>query len=385
MASLAARMKAELWRAKSLAELRRSGAPKPEIAPTGGAQRRVFIGPANSAGQGYQWARALERQRPDVAATSMQFVRPASFRFTVDQAVASGYGAYSRSWQRAQAKALKSTDAVIVESALPVLGGYGDGDAFSQIRELQDAGVRVALLFHGSDLRDPDGHLEREPASYFGVDEAFTAEMRAKTARSRELARQAGVPLFVSTLDLLTEIPEATWLPVVVDVSAWATVQDPFAHGGTPRVVYVPSNAHIKGSDLIEGTLRDLHARAVIDLHTVTGVAHAEMPAIFGAADIVLDQFRGGPYGVAACEAMAAGRIVVSHVPYRERIHDHTGEHVPIIEATHETLAETLMNIIADPTDALTTASRGPGFVTRHHDGTRSGAVLAEWLHEGER
>lgn len=315
----------------------------------------------------------------------MQFVRAASFHFAVDLAVASGYGAYSRSWQRAQARALKVNQAVVVESALPVLGGYGDGDPLSQIRELQDAGVRVALLFHGSDLRDPDGHLEREPASYFGVDDAFTAEMREKTARSRVLAEQAGVPVFVSTLDLLTEIPEATWLPVVVDAHAWATARAPLAHGGIPRVVHVPSNAHIKGSDLIEGTLRDLHARGVIDLHTVTGVTHAEMPGIFGAADIVLDQFRGGPYGVAACEAMAAGRLVVSHVPYRERIHDHTGEHVPIIEATHETLAETLNKLIADPADALTTASRGPGFVAKHHDGTRSGEVLAEWLHKGER
>ncbi len=38
------------------------------------------------------------------------------------------------------------------------------------------------------------------------------------------------------------------------------------------------------------------------------------MPEVYGGADIVLDQFPLGTYGVAACEALVAGRLVVSHV-----------------------------------------------------------------------
>ena len=39
------------------------------------ASRRVFIGPANSAGQGYAWARAISRHCPDVTAANFTFKR----------------------------------------------------------------------------------------------------------------------------------------------------------------------------------------------------------------------------------------------------------------------------------------------------------------------
>jgi glycosyltransferase involved in cell wall biosynthesis len=96
----------------------------------------------------------------------------------------------------------------------------------------------------------------------------------------------------------------------------------------------------------------------------------------------VLDSFRTGNYGVAACEGLAAGRIVVAHISeeVRRRTRELTGEELPIVEATPESLAEVLLGIVEDPTRALGIAAAGPEFVRRFHGGSRSGAVLAEWL-----
>lgn len=380
MASLLAWLKRELWRMKKLRELKRSATRKPELAPARTDSPRVLIGATNSAGQGFQWARALERMRPEVRAISMQFVRDASLRFPVDLAVANGFGAHSRFWQRHQTSVLKGYDAVLIESAKPVLGGRHNANVLAQISELQSAGVRVALIFHGSDIRDPIAHMREEPASYFAVDEAFTGRMAEGVQRSKAVLADAHVPVFVSTLDLLTDVPNAIWLPVVIDPLKWQTQQAPLTKPGLPRVVHVPSSSLIKGTDLIDPVMRRLHDDGVVEYECVTGVDPDNMPQMYQEADIVLDQFRGGPYGVAACEALAAGRIVISHVPHRERIRKHTGEELPIIQATHENLAQVIMHTIEEPHEALHLALQGPGFVARHHDGTRTGRILSEWL-----
>ncbi len=96
----------------------------------------------------------------------------------------------------------------------------------------------------------------------------------------------------------------------------------------------------MKGTQLIAPVLERLAERGTIDFRYVEGVAAADMPALYGEADIVLDQFRIGSYGVAACEAMAAGRVVVGHVSPAVRSHvlRATGLELPIVEATPDSL-----------------------------------------------
>src|SRR6478735_3864109 len=55
--------------------------PAPVAAPV--TSTRLFIGPANYAGQGRQWARAVEGRLPDVGAVSMASVEPGGFSFPV--------------------------------------------------------------------------------------------------------------------------------------------------------------------------------------------------------------------------------------------------------------------------------------------------------------
>lgn len=379
-------LEAWIWGALSLARLKRSGKPFPVVAETGGDAERVLIGPANSAGQGYNWARALERARAGTRVTSMQFVQDNDhFAFPIDQGVPSGYGAHSTKWQRAQRRALLAYHAVVVESALPILGGRHGSNVPSQVAELRASGTHVALLFHGSDLRDPDAHLAAEPLSYFAEDTDFTRTMRDRTRRSRDVIAATGAPVFVSTPDLLSEVEGARWLPVVVDWKGWsacsATLLD---DSRVPIVVHAPSSSFIKGTELVEPVLLRLHDAGVIDYREVSGVPHSEMRALVQRADIVVDQFRGGPYGVAACEAMAAGRVVVSHVSdvVRAQTLLQSGMELPVVEAIPDTLEEVLRGIIVDREAAETIGRRGREFAKHWHDGRQSGQVLSKWLSE---
>lgn len=355
---------------------------RPAAAPVG-AGERVLIAPANSAGQGFAWARALERARPQTRVTAMQFVHEEDrFSYPSDLPVLNGFAVHSGRWQRAQRRALGGYRAVLLESAMPVLGGSYDSDVIQQIEVLRADGVHVALLFHGSDLRDPDAHLEIEPLSYFAADAAFTEAMRRRVEQSRRVIAQTGLPVFVSTPDLLHEIEGSTWLPVVVDIDAWQGGVEPLSTDRPPQVLHAPSSSHIKGSELIEPVLQRLHNEGMIEYRSIRGIPHEQMPDLVRAADIVVDQMRGGPYGVAACEAMAAGRVVVSHVrdEVRDRTESASGLELPIVEAVPDNLEEVIRQVIAFPRKSQEIAGRGAAFVRHWHDGKRSGRVLAEWL-----
>lgn len=196
------------------------------------------------------------------------------------------------------------------------------------------------------------------------------------------LAAKAGVPVFVSTPDLLQWVPEATWCPVVVDPARWRVAAVTKSSPTLPVVAHAPSHKWLKGTALIEPMLRRLSAEGVIEYRQIIGVPHALMPAFYADADIVLDQFVLGIYGVAACEAMASGRLVMSHVDAdtRTQVREMTGLELPVHEATVDSLETELRLAAAQPDafEALRTA--GPAFVESVHDGRRSAAALAPFL-----
>ena len=100
------------------------------------------------------------------------------------------------------------------------------------------------------------------------------------------------------------------------------------------------------------------------------------MPEFIRDADIVLDQFSLGTYGVLAVEAMAAARIVVGHVA--ERVRARFGEELPIVESRREDLRRVLTTLLEDREQHRRVAARGPQLVREYHDGTRAADVLAD-------
>lgn len=354
------------------------------VAPARRERSRLFIGPVNSAGQGYRWARAAERL-VDVAATDFMYRTPTDvFDYPADQTVDTVYFRMNQRWERAQRRAVERRYThVIIESGRQIIGTKLT--LTQQISSFQSKGLRVALLWHGSDIRIPSRHAATDPDSPFHPGRyADTERLERIALENHALSHEAGLPVFVSTPDLLAETPTATWLPVVVDIETWceAGSKPPLTAGRPPIVVHAPSNAGLKGSNLITDTLRRLHKERVLDYREIHRVPAADMPALYGDADIVLDQFALGIYGVAACEAMAAGRIVVSHVSdeVREAVRVLTGDELPVVQARAADLEQVLKRIIDEPEKARHVAASGQVFVRRHHDGSRSAEALRPFL-----
>lgn len=345
----------------------------------------VGIGPANMAGQGWEWAKALERNVPGVTTHVMVVDRGQAFMYPNDEAVDAPKYRRNAAWaQGFENRALADWTHALLEAGRPLFG-LRHGDTFVGDAEvLHAAGVRVGMLLHGSEVRNPTINVMQTPWSPFTgrIDEQtmrLQKQVDALVPKLRAFMDDdvAGGPVFVSTPDLLRHLPGAIWLPVVVDTELWAH-DGPLLEREVPVVLHAPSRSSLKGSTHVETALAPLVAEGLVEYRRVEGVAPQEMPGLVKDADIVLDQFALGLYGVAACEAMMAGRLVLSHVT--DEVRGLCPSDPPIVEAPADRLEATLREVLTKRDEYRQIAAKGPAYVRDVHDGRRSAAVLTEHL-----
>lgn len=385
-----ARLRSIYRRVRSSASAIRTG-PSPEHAigaqygfpPVSELPVRLLIAPVNSAGQGYQWARAAERHVPGVSAKALSLTNrygfPADYSVTPEQYQGKGWGMAHQSYVN------RAFTHVLIESTRTVFGRAYGNRAAKEIATLAAANIRIGLISHGSDTRVPSKHVEREPWSPFGAKD-WDLVPKLEEMATRESAWMNAFtigPVFVSTPDLLDDLPTASWLPLAVDLSVWGSAPTGFDRR-RPVVVHAPSSSRMKGSELVDPIAERLHDAGLIAYRRLEGLTTSEMVATYREADIVLDQFRLGSYGAAACEAMAAGRIVVGHVSQtnRERVRAGTGLELPMVQATPDTLADVLTELVADRQAGAAAAAAGVEFVGRVHDGRMAADALTSFLAE---
>lgn len=353
--------------------------PPPTAPPA--AARRVYIGPTNYAAQGWSWARSLDASGADVGARNMAVEVPGGFSFAADTEVPVAVYHRSHEWQLRELEAVGAFTHVLFEAERPLFGRLFSRDVAAEVAALEERGVATGFMCHGTDVRLPSAHVDLTPWSPYHDPGLYLERYENEARRNRALLDRLDRPTFVSTPDLLVDVPYATWCPVVVDPRRWARPQR--TPGGPLVVAHVPSHSTIKGTHLIRPALERLHAEGIVDYREISGVPSAQMPDLYGAADVVLDQFRLGSYGVAACEAMAAGRIVVGHVvpQVRDTVLRETGLELPVVEATPDTVEERLRALADDPAYRAEVSAAGVGFVDRVHDGRRSASILLEkWV-----
>lgn len=355
--------------------------------PDPDAPVRLFVGPANFAGQGTAWARAAEANLAGVSARAMA-VRELTMRFDTDYEI-DPHVLTLPEWAEAQDRYLREQYThVLIEAMQPVTGCRYGQRVSDEIQPLLDAGLSIALIAHGPDVRVPSVHLASTRWSPFDDDWDVmpTVEvLEQRTQRNVDSMLAFDGPTYVSTPDLLDYVPDARWCPVVVDTERWAAPPDAVTvgeSGRAPVVVHVPSHSRLKGTHLIDAPVSELARAGVIDYRRRSGVDLADMPALYARADIVLDQFALGSYGVAACEAMAAGRVVVGHVndSVRGYVREATGLDLPIVQCEPDTIEQCLRALVNDPERMRSAAQAGVRFVREVHDGRRSARVLAPWL-----
>ncbi|MFE0086995.1 glycosyltransferase family 4 protein [Streptomyces sp. NPDC058992] len=339
---------------------------------------RLGLGPANYAGQAAAYAQAITRLDPDVSVEVVMNKRPESFDYPADVYVdATRLGELDLQFQQVERVVGRYTH-LLVDAFLPVFGLLNGGTVAGDLDALEQAGIKVGLLAHGSDIRHPGRHLERHEFSLFrDAPQGIAAKLQAKAERNKRIADESGLPLFVTTPDLLDDLPKATWTPLVVDVDAWATDR-PVMERKRPIVLHAPSKRWTKGTDRIMPVLTELHDQGLIDFRLAEGIPWAEMQELVKDCDLVLDQFTTGSYGTFAVEAMAAGRPVVAYIS--EQVKGATQGALPIVSATPTDLREVVESLIGDRENTALIGRESAKFARTYHDGTWTAQVLSGFL-----
>jgi hypothetical protein len=349
------------------------------------APNRVYIGPLNYAGQAHLWATALREERADTDAVNAAVVVPrSSLNFAADIEVPLRVYRGSEAWRRSQETYLRGFTHVIAESGRSLFGERAGSNPFDELAALRSDGLVTAVMLHGSDARLPSRHSRGNAASPFHDDRRHVgAERRVQEL----LTRLEGFdgPVFVSTPDLLVDVPWARWCPVVVDARRWASEVPPLTRD-VPVVVHVPSRASLKGTDLIEPAIKQLDAEGVVSYRRIENIAPSDLPEVMKSSDIVLDQFALGSYGVAACEGMAAGRVVVGHVTgeVRHAVQESSGDRLPIIQSEANDIGRVIRHIVSHREEAVENARQGVRFVSTVHSGRLSARIMADALRLSE-
>ena len=335
------------------------------------------IGRANSAGQAHAWANAVSSHL-HVGAQSFAPVRPTSQRPHV--AVRTTYNVRQGATEFGRVAA--DYTYLLIDGFASLFGPLMMGDLEREIDALRPHMFGIGLVAHGSEVRDPDAHLVAVEGSYFAhAPETWVDTLRKISQKNRQIAERFDGPLFVSTPDLLSDLPTAHWLPVVVDVPRWSNVP-PAEFGRRLKVLHQPSRSDppIKGTDVIDPVLEKLAAEGVIEYLSRDGVVDSDdMPGLVAECDVLVDQIRTGSYGVAAVEALMAGRVVVGSVS--STVRSAIGTDVPIIDGPPDSFEDTIRRLAeTDRSHLAEVADEGREYAQYWHDGHRSAQVIFDEL-----
>lgn len=351
-----------------------------EVAP-----RRLLLGPANYAGQAGLWARAVRDHAPGWTARNVQVVPThALLMFGADLPLTSvEWGDPATRLDLAVEHVAGATD-IVVEAMRPLLAvrdGSDEANGWDPLRGREDvdalraSGRNVALLFHGSEVRRPSVHARLTPWSpfYGSRAEALTSSLEKTTEMVHQaLAGFEGL-LLVSTPDLIDHVPDAVWLPPVVGPASF--IQDaPALSGKRPVVAHAPSRSWLKGSQWVDPILQRMDREGLLTYRRLQNLPTMMMPSLLRQVDVVIDQVVLGNPGVLAAQAMAAGRLVLAHLP--EPVRARFPDPPPVVETTPATIEQVLLSIIENPEHYAQVAGRGVAFARKYHDGRMSARVL---------
>lgn len=340
---------------------------------------RLAVGPANYAGQAHAWAQAVTRKLP---AEGWSFtglpLRGGGFNFETDRPIG-GLRLRNPVARGLRSRLLfRNTTHVALDGFRTYFRALQRGKFEGDAQWLARRGWKVALISHGTDTRSPERHMERLQWSYFreGSPE-WRAALSASSSVNRRTAENSGLPVFFSTPDLALDLPAGTWLPVCIDVDSWAC-EEPLLERKVPRVVHVPSNSVVKGTAHVARILGDLDQRGLIEYVSPGPTPHSQMKALIQSADVVVDQVLSGFYGVAAVEAMAAGRVLIGSLA--QDVASLMPEAPGFLTADPSTLKAVMESVFERRDELRESATRNLAFVRRWHDGTESANRLAPFL-----
>ncbi|HMA34656.1 MAG TPA: hypothetical protein VKY74_09260 [Chloroflexia bacterium] len=235
---------------------------------------------------------------------------------------------------------------------------------FPDLPLLRALGKHIIFHFCGCDVRSRRSNLAKYAIS--GCHECVSLVCWGKRRPPLRFADA----VFVSTPDLLEDVPGAMLLPGPIDLRRWRPGPPrttPPSAAAPLRILHAPTDREIKGTRYVLDAVERLKAAGYpVALQVLEGIPAADVPAFVAGADIVVDQIMIGAYGTFAVEAMASGRPVVCRI--RDDLRRHYPDSLPIVSAEPATIYAVLERLVQDPAARAAHGQVGPAYAAAVHE-----------------
>jgi glycosyltransferase involved in cell wall biosynthesis len=141
-----------------------------------------------------------------------------------------------------------------------------------------------------------------------------------------------------------------------------------------PVIVHSPSAPNAKGTPAVLAAIEGLRDRFDFDFQLIQGMPRRQALEMVRDADIFLDQFVLGSYGMAALEAMALGKPVLCYI--KPSLATQYPSDLPIVNATQESLTDVLARLLADGAQRHEIGLCSRAYVERYHDAIKIASEL---------
>lgn len=352
----------------------------------------VGIGPLNSASQANAWSASLRNENGIEAFSFSQDgffarkIKPDSgITDLPDKIIPHIKLSLSHFRNASIQKIIAKTSHVLNESNYPLLGRRRNNYFTDEIRNSAYIEKQLAVVFHGSDIRNPSLAKQLSQHSYFHqVPPEWERLREIESLSNKSRVEGLGLKTFVTTPDLLHHLPSADYLPLAIDYEYWAGPSTKLQNE-LPVILHRPSREipPIKGTSFITPAIEKLAASGTAQLLNSSLIPRAEMRTLLSNADIFVDQIQTGSYGVSAIEALSNGTIVVGHV--NEFTRNLMNYEIPIVEANPSTIFNVLNELAHMPIEEREQlAYEGKQFVKKWHSGQFSAQVISSWIYSAK-
>ena len=224
----------------------------------------------------------------------------------------------------------------------------------------------------GSDIRQPEIEFTDNPYYTQAYHNGYEYAATETQAGSRQYQRQFSRLGFACGTDrgLIQYIdreayPDSYYIPRRLILDDYPAAY-PEPQVASPVVLHSPTAPVAKGTPAVLKAVGQVQAKHPFEFHLVEGLPRPQAMQLMQTADILLDQFVLGDYGMAALEAMAFGKPVICYI--KKSLADLYGPELPIVNATQETLAETLLALLQNPERRRELGEAGRAYVQKNAD-----------------
>lgn len=232
----------------------------------------------------------------------------------------------------------------------------------------------VFVEWIGSDIRVPDILFELNPhykKAWENGDWDYKYESRERSrAIQQRFHRLRAIPILCVEMSLFLDrqLFPTTGMTFYqrINVGEFA-VRYPDTQTSSPVLVHTPSALGTKGTRYVREAIGNLKKKGLaFDYVEITNKPRAEALEAIGQADLFIDQFIAGSYGLATCEAMAMGKPVFCYL--MPAVKQGLPPECPIVSCTTDELTATLERYITDAALRNETGRKSRQFAETYHD-----------------